>query len=219
MQYKKLKIGIIDSGSPSSHSSNILETKDFTDTSLTADLLGHGSAVTNIISKELSTDIFCARVFHNKLVCTPSQIADAIEWLIAKGVDIINMSFGLRNDREILKSACERAINKNIILVSAAPSQGEPVFPSHYKGVIRATGDARCAPGEVSWLDSSQADFGGYSGKPNFGPAGASIGCASVTSVIAQAKIQYPLDNKQQLINRLIAKSSYQGSQRQSMIK
>lgn len=219
MNNKKLKVGIIDSGLPSSYFNNVLESKDFTGTSLTVDLLGHGSAVTHIIGQNLSAELVCARVFHDKLVCTPSQIADAINWLTFMGVDIINMSFGLRNDRKIIKSACDQASNKNIILVSAAPSQGEPVFPSHYDGVIRATGDARCAPNELSWLNSSQADFGGYSGKPNVGPAGASIGCASVTSLITQAKIQYPLDNKQQLINRLIVKSTYQGSQRQSMIE
>lgn len=149
-------------------------------------------------------------------MCTPSQIADAILWLISMKVDIINMSFGLRNNLSILREACEQALDKKILLVSAAPFQGEPVYPSNYKNIIRATGDARCKQGEVSWLHSEQADFGGYSGKPHLGPAGASIGCASVTAYIAQIKVQYPHYNQHSIIETLIQQVSYQGTQRNS---
>lgn len=208
-----LKVGIIDSGLPAFCGISVLSAQDFTNTSSTTDQLGHGTAVTNIISHNLSADIVCARVFHEKLMCTPSQIADAIQWLIAMDVNIINMSFGLRNDRSVLRDACEQALDKNIILVAAAPSQGEPVYPSSYSGIIRATGDARCKQDEISWLNSRQADFGGYSGKPHLGPAGASIGCASVTASISQVKTQYPHYNQDSLIQTLIQQSSYQGTQ------
>lgn len=208
-----LKIGIIDSGLPASCSFPIFATQDFTNASSTIDQLGHGTAITNVIGCNNSVDIVSARVFHDKLVCTPSQVAEAIQWLISMNVDLINMSFGLRNDRSVLRDSCEQALNNNIILVAAAPSQGEPVYPSNYKGMIRATGDARCKPGEISWLNSNQADFGGYSGRPHFGPAGASVGCASVTASIAQVKAQYPHYDQDSMIKRLMQKSSYQGSQ------
>ena len=179
-------------------------TRFYTNTTNTIDQLGHGTAVATIITNNLPVEIVSARVFHDKLICTPSQIAEAIQWLTSKKVDIINMSFGLRNDRSVLRESCEQALTNNIILVAAAPSQGKPVFPSHYHGIIRATGDARCTQGEISWLDSSQADFGGYSGRPHLGPAGASIGCASVTASLAQVKIQYPHYNQDSLIQALI---------------
>lgn len=208
-----LKVGIIDSGLPASCHFPVLATQDFTNAESTTDQLGHGTAITNIIGSNNSVDIVSAQVFHDKLVCTPSQVAEAIQWLISMKVDLINMSFGLRNDRSVLRDSCEQALNNNIILVAAAPSQGEPVYPSNYKGIIRATGDARCKPEEISWLNSNQADFGGYSGRPHFGPAGASVGCASVTAAIAQVKVQYPQDNQDSIIQRLMQKSSYQGTQ------
>ena len=214
-----LKVGIIDSGLPTSYGFSVLDTHDFTGASNTTDQLGHGTAVTNIISNNLSADIVSARVFHDKLVCTPSQIADAIQWLISMNVNIINMSFGLRNDRSVLRDACEQALGSNIILVAAAPSQGEPVYPSNYKGIIRATGDARCKQGEISWLNSEQADFGGYSGTPHLGPAGASIGCASVSACISQLKVQHPHDNQHALMDKLIQQSSYQGTQRKNLAR
>lgn len=208
-----LKIGIIDSGLPTTYSFPVLAAQDFTNASNTTDLLGHGTAVMNIICNNLPVEIVSARVFHDKLVCTPSKVAEAIQWLISMNVDLINMSFGLRNDRSVLRDSCELALENNIIVVAAAPSQGEPVYPSNYNGMIRATGDARCKHGELSWLNSSQADFGGYSGKPHCGPAGASIGCASVTASIAQMKAQYPHYEQDSIMQKLIQKSSYQGSQ------
>lgn len=209
-----LRVGIIDSGLPTSYNFAVVEAKDFTGTLTTTDQLGHGTAVTRIISNKLSADIISARVFHDKLVCTPSQIADAIQWLITMKVNIINMSFGLRNDRSVLREACEKALDKKILLVAAAPSQGDPVYPSNYSGIIRATGDARCKQGEVSWLRSEQADFGGYSGKPHLGPAGASIGCASVTAFIAQIKVKHPYYSQHSITEALMQQASYQGTQR-----
>ena len=211
-----LKVGIIDSGLPTSCGFPVLAAHDFTSASSTIDQLGHGTAVTNIIASNLAIDIVSARVFHDKLVCTPSQVAEAIQWLLSQNVDIINMSFGLRNDRSILRDSCEQALNNKIVIVASAPSQGEPVYPSNYNGIIRATGDARCTQGEISWLNSNQADFGGYSGKPHFGPAGASIGCASVTASIAQIKAQFPHYPQDSIIQSLIQNSSYQGSQSNS---
>lgn len=208
-----LKVGIIDSGLPASYDFSVFDAQDFTGAASIVDQLGHGTAVTNIIGGNTAIEVISARVFHDKLVCAPSQIADAIQWLIAMKVNVINMSFGLRNDRSVLRESCEQALANNITLIAAAPSQGEPVYPSNYHGIIRATGDARCKPNEVSSLDSSQADFGGYSGKPHCGPAGASIGCASVTAAISQLKVQYPDYEQHAIMQCLRQQSSYQGSQ------
>ena len=214
-----LRVGIIDSGLPASFDLPILAAQDFTNSSTTIDQLGHGTSITKIIGSNISVELVSARVFNDKLVCTPSQVADAIQWLISKNVDFINMSFGLRNDRNILRNSCEQALDKKILVVAAAPSQGEPVYPSNYNGIIRATGDARCQQGEISWLNSCQADFGGYSGKPLLGPAGASIGCASVTASLVQLKVKYPHYNQKDLMETLIQQSTYQGTQQKNLAR
>ncbi|MCB1719781.1 MAG: peptidase S8 and S53 subtilisin kexin sedolisin, partial [Candidatus Competibacteraceae bacterium] len=75
-------------------------------------------------------------------------------------VAIVNMSFGLRQNRAVLRQACATAIAAGLILVAAAPARGQAVYPSAYPGVLRVTGDARCALQEFSHLASEQADFG-----------------------------------------------------------
>jgi hypothetical protein len=69
------------------------------------------------------------------------------------------------------------------VLVAASPARGEPVYPAAYPGVVRATGDARCAPGEHSWLASAHADFGAHGSAGAV--RGASAGCAHVSARLA----------------------------------
>ena len=183
-----IKVGIIDSGyrktttvDNSAANIKIAKCYDFTDHHCHDDLCGHGSAVSNIIATNPKTAIYTARVFHDKLVTNSNCVIAALQWLIAERVDIINMSFGLKNNNEQLATLCQQAIAQGIILVAASPAQGDKVYPASYHGVIRATGDARCQPNDISYLNSSQADLGAYAGDPRRGIAGASIGCAWVT--------------------------------------
>src|SRR5690606_31825954 len=53
-----------------------------------------------------------------------------------------------------------------VLLVAAAPAAGAMTFPAAYPGVIRVTGDARLAPGELSFLGDSRAAFGAAAGGP-----------------------------------------------------
>ena len=117
---------------------------------------------------------------------TPEQIVAAIDWLIAQKVSVINMSFGLRNNRDILNAACQRALAKGIFLVAASPARGESVFPGSYHGVLRATGDARCNVDEFSWLNSSQADYGACVKSSINEVTGASVGAAYMSGHIAR---------------------------------
>ena len=124
------------------------------------------------------------------------------------------MSFGLREDRPSLRMACERALEQGVILVAAAPARGEPVFPAAYAGVIRATGDARCAPGELSFLNTSQADFGGHVRAGATGVAGASVGCAQVAARAAAFLSAHPGGSAAQLRTWLAEQASYRGPER-----
>lgn len=150
------------------------------------DQLGHGTAVAEIILQQSqAVELLNAQIFLHKLVGTPVQAAAALNWLIDQGAQIVNMSFGLSHDREVLRTACRAAHAAGAILVAAAPARGNLVYPAGYETVIRATGDARCAPGQISHLNSAQADFGGHVNAGSKALQGASMGCAHVTAVIA----------------------------------
>lgn len=148
------------------------------------DGLGHASAVARAVLESCQEARFVvAQIFFAKLATTAAQAATGLDWLAGQGAAVVNMSFGLAADRAVLRQACGRAAARGIVLVASAPARGDPVFPAAYPGVIRVTGDARCAPGELSALDGPRADFGAH--VRNGGVAGASIGTAHVTGEIA----------------------------------
>ena len=125
------------------------------------DAILHGDPVAQILlSAAPAIALYNAQVFTQTNSTHPATIAAGLDWLLAQDVAIVNMSFGLRQNRAVLRQACATAIAAGLILVAAAPARGQAVYPSAYPGVLRVTGDARCALQEFSHLASEQADFG-----------------------------------------------------------
>jgi len=165
MKTRPIRLGLVDSGLSASQEKHVVAGRGFsTDTKeqTIVDALGHGTAVCDVILHYApKIALYNAQVFEGRGVTTAASVAAAIDWLVQEKVPVINLSLGLREDRAILKEACAKAVAADIILIAAAPAQGRATYPSAYPGVIRTTGDARCAVGEISFLDSVQADFGG----------------------------------------------------------
>ncbi|WP_390617326.1 S8 family serine peptidase [Maricurvus nonylphenolicus] len=188
------RVGVVDSGFVSELGVYVDNARAFQwcqdrvlSTEPRADQLGHGSAMLNVIQSIAPESRFLvAQVFRDKWATTPEQVAAALDWLVEQGTQVINLSLGLRQDRPVVRLACERAIARGVVLVAASPAQGAAVYPSAYPGIIRATGDARCSVDEISFLDSAQADFGACVRSPVEGVVGASVGTAYLTGHIAQ---------------------------------
>jgi len=168
MENSLVKIGLLDSGVAESLLGQVVRSAcwngqvwEQVSNDFAVDQLKHGSLLSQIIIQHCSNaEFYVAKVFQDKLTTTADAIAEGVEWLAEHNVDIINMSFGLREDRPALRNACELAVAKGICLVAASPSHGDSVYPSAYDGVVSVTGDARCTPDVVSYLQSEQADFG-----------------------------------------------------------
>lgn len=191
-------IGLVDSGygfagSPPTGNDRVVASQAFRFddgvvlTPVSNDQLGHGSALLEVIAGQApAADFAIAQIFTERLTTTPAQVAAAIDWLVEQQVDLINLSLGLRNDREVLRNACERAVAAGVIVCASSPAKGDPVYPSAYPGVFRMTGDARCSgPEQLSCLKTQYADFGGYV-KARNGVIGASAGCAQLTGHIGR---------------------------------
>ncbi len=163
-----------------------------------SDRLGHGSALARIILEAApEARLHDAQVFLTSIATTPAVVAAGLDWLVGAGARIVNMSFGLRHDRAVLRRACAEASAAGIILLAAAPARGAMVYPAGYAGVVKVSGDARCAPGEVSTLGGRQADFGAHprplheaSGSGHSG--GASFAVAHVCGLLAAILTQEP---------------------------
>lgn len=164
-----------------------------------ADLSGHGSRVAQLFTAgDVALQLLLGQVFLDARPASAAALAAAIDWAVAARADFIHMSLGLGADRAVLAAAVERAVGAGCFIVAAMPARGGLVYPAGYPGVIRATADARCAPGELShlgpWLfggcprfEAAAQDEGATPGNSTIAAAGgASIGAAWVTRSILQ---------------------------------
>lgn len=183
----------------------------------TPDALGHGSAVGGVI-RHLAprARLVVAQVFHQRFTTTALQVAAAIDWLVDEGVQVVNLSLGLSQDRPVLAAACARAVEAGVILCAASPARGDPVFPSAYPGVFRMTGDARCGRDELSWLATRHADFGAHV-RPLEGARagnGASIGCAHLSGHVGRLLSAGVAPEADAVADALKAQARYRGPER-----
>lgn len=216
----ELLVGVVDSGHAPQQAALVhaarafrLDGETLREEPAQADRLGHGTAVLEALALEPGAIRCCvAQVFAERWQTSPLQVAAAIHWLIEQGVVLINLSLGLRQDRPLLREACQRALDAGIVLCAASPAQGEPVWPASYPGVLRITGDARCAPGQWSWLDSAQADFGAP--VTAGGLAGASLACAHFSGLLARHLQQHPGSERTALLEHLRRQAAFVGPER-----
>ncbi len=194
--HRAVTVGLVDSGFEGANLAGarafaLGPNREVEESRPSPDVLGHGTALANIIVAAVpDVRIYSAQVFFHALSAAPVVIASALDWLASESVDLVNLSFGVRRDRRVLGQSCQRARARGLVLVGASPARGAPVFPSAYPGVLRVMGDARCAPGEISNLATSRADFGACpTGKVGHGiprVGGASFAVAHVVSVLAR---------------------------------
>jgi len=214
----EFRVGVIDSGCAPSQALVMarrfwLEEGVLCEGELQPDRLGHGSAVVTRLQAEAGElPLLLAQVFTEQGSTSALQVAAGLFWLAEQGVTLINLSLGLQQDRPVLRQACAEVQAAGVLLCASSPAQGNAVYPACYPGVIRITGDARCTPGQWSWLGTAQADFGGYVGER--GMAGASLGCAAVTGRIAALLQRQPGMDRQQVHVWLQAHATFSGPER-----
>jgi subtilisin family serine protease len=111
------------------------------------DLLGHGTAVTAAIQERApGVTIVPVRIFGKELRATPLALAGAIEWAVAAGVDLINLSLGSVNieHRKMFETAVAAAAAAGIVVVAARSANGVPCVPGILPQVIGVELDWEC---------------------------------------------------------------------------
>ena len=189
-----IRVALIDAGVAARHAARVAAARTFrlagervvTEDGVAAACAGalaHGAALADVLCGPPEVALLVARVFEHDLAASAAQLAAALDWAAEEGAQVANVSAGLREDRAPLRDAIARALARGVFVVAAAPARGSAVYPAAYEGVIRATGDARCAPGEISWLGSAHADFGAHARAGE--TRGASAGCARISAKLA----------------------------------
>ncbi|WP_025915926.1 S8 family serine peptidase [Herminiimonas sp. CN] len=146
------------------------------------DSLGHGTAVASLIlARAPRCSLLSAQVFYGARPAAAQVIVAAIEWCVAEGARIINLSLGLREDRRALKESCLAAISQGVLLVASHPARGEATYPAIYPGVLAVSGDIRCGEGDCASIAHDRL-FGASPLPPNgFSGGGASYAAARMT--------------------------------------
>jgi hypothetical protein len=176
-----------------------------------ADPTGHGTRVAALLLEAApDIELVLAQVFAGGAPTSAAAVAAAIDWCIAEGAQLVHLSLGLAADRAPLRAAVARAVDAGLLVVAATPARGAAVYPAAYPGVIRATGDARCAAGEISRL--GPATFGGCVRTAAGAGQGASVGAAAVSRALLAAVA--PGSPLRLAVQALAARARYDGPER-----
>lgn len=190
------------------------------------DLMGHGTALAELIHADSpSAPIINAQVFDADGVSSAAAIAAGLRWLVENGARIINMSFGLAEDRRVLAEACSSAIQAGALLVAAVPAMGTMVFPAAYPGIVPVTGDGRCHANDISVIGNGRARFGANPRLTDAPTAqwrrgmvaGASVATARVTARLARLLLRVPEATNDHVLARLEAEAAHVGPQREHL--
>jgi subtilisin family serine protease len=181
-----IRVGLVDTRIAPSLAGSIAAAKDFAGVPLN-DAPGHGTTVAKIILHHApGARLLCAQAFGPGGRAEATAVADALRWLIAARARLVNLSLGLPHDRAVLRAAVAEARAAGVVLIASTPARGAPVYPAAYPGILRVTGDARCAPDELSALGGEPADYGACPRDLDGTPGGASLAAAHLTGLLAQ---------------------------------
>lgn len=137
----------------------------------------HGTHVAGIIAASRDNDIGIAGAAPAILLSTRAineegegiqdNVADAINWAVSQGAQIINLSLGGSAD-SVLEAAVENAWDNGALLVAASGNAGEDTisYPAAYEAVI--------AVGALDWADNL-ASFSSYGAQQELVAPGTAI--------------------------------------------
>jgi len=209
------RVGLVDSGADAVVLAAARFGADGTRGAPVDDPTGHGTRVARVIGDgRADLEFVLAQVFGSGRPTSAAAVAAALDWCRAEGANLLHLSLGLAADRAPLAAAVGRAVAAGCLVVAATPARGAPVYPAAYAGVIRATGDARCASDEISRL--AAATFGGCVGVGTaagaVGGRGASIGAAAVSRAVVGWVA--PGSGYDAAVRALAARARYDGPER-----
>jgi hypothetical protein len=166
------------------------------------DELGHGTAIAGVIrEKAPHARLHAVKIFHRKLAAPIALLLGALEWAVQQPSKIIHLSLGteLEEYRPELARLCRLAHESNRIIVAAARSPDDLVYPGSFETVIGVCWNREGGQNSLIFHPDKAVEFGAY-GRPkpieglpqeqNFG--GSSFAAARVTAMAAQLLEQNP---------------------------
>src|SRR6266481_3815154 len=114
-----------------------------TDSGDVKDEQGHGTAIAGIIAAEGNNatgisgvmwraDLMSLRVLDNTGTGDIGNAVEAIDYAVAHGANVINLSWGTNGESQALKDAIARALRGNAVVVCSAGNNGQDVTAAPY---------------------------------------------------------------------------------------
>lgn len=181
------------------------------------DRVGHGSAVAAIIQALAPAVRFVdAQAFPVRRGADPALAAAGIRWCLGQRVRIVNLSFGVLDDRHELRTACAEAARQGVLVIAAHPARGPAVFPAVYPEVLAATGDARCEGAAWSALERGKLYGTSPRAADSRTPGGASFAAARLAGIAARYLAASSERGPAELRAWLDGHAAYRGRERRS---
>jgi len=164
---------------------------------------GHGTFVAGVLAQLApEAEILPIRVLEADGSGELYDIIDGIDFAIANGADVINMSFGTTEKSKALEDAVKRAQKAGAIIVAAAGNGGDnkKQYPAAYGKVIAVAAFDKASSGVPSWgtygkwVDVSAPGIGIFSSRPGGTMATWSGSSMSAPIVSAQVALMLELD-------------------------
>ncbi|HRY26514.1 MAG: S8 family peptidase [Geminicoccaceae bacterium] len=192
-----VRVAILDTGIDADHpdlQGAIEKMRDFTGEGV-EDLNGHGTHCAGVVAARANdvgfvgtaplSSLLIGKVLANNGSGAIGAVAEAVDWAVDEGADIISMSLGSTTDSPELHRAVHAALAKGVIIVCAAGNTGELFannigFPGRYGSVITVAAHDRygqpsgfssrgasidfMAPGSDIWSTYRQGGYAKLSG-------------------------------------------------------
>lgn len=148
---ENIRVAILDSGINNSHEDldgKIIKEYNAIEGSINNDVFNHGTAIAGILTANdndkgiiglnQNIDVYDVKVLDENGNGSIDELTKGIQWSIAQGVDIINLSIGFQTDSIELKAIISEAIDSGIIVVAAAGNTYRlgMDYPAQYEDVI-----------------------------------------------------------------------------------
>jgi minor extracellular protease Epr len=151
---KGVKISVIDSGISPHEDLRIAGGYSAVDyTTSYSDDQGHGTHVAGIIGARHNSfgvrgvaydaELYAVKAFDENGQAYLSDMIEGIDWSVANGIDIINLSAGTQTDSFALRSSVDKAYAAGLLVVAAAGNDGNDLgtgdtvdFPARYPSAI-----------------------------------------------------------------------------------
>lgn len=156
------KIFILDSGYNQSSEANVHnyivdEKMSIKRVNYDTDILGHGTQITNIILKTISSDVNVIKIFDENYSCNISYLLSALKYINDQDdVYLVHMSLGVKLYNDELFCLCQQLHDKGTIIVAAFDNNKTVSYPAAFPFVLGVMASYRCLkPTDFVYISNS----------------------------------------------------------------